>query len=121
MNINSNVAQPSFKARLIENEPVAMLRKSMTKEQTDSFNRALDNISKVAPNDVLEIQQTFVHPKRGAQYALKNITNGKIQTVGKLFPAMITEVLNQASVKDSQMYTCFFNGEAENSKLDVKA
>ncbi len=121
MNINANVAQPSFKARLVENEHVTNLRKTMTPEQTANFNKALDNISKVAPNDVLEISQTFVHPKRGPQYALTNITNGKVQTVGKLFPAMITEVLNQASVKDSQMYTCFFNSDAENAKLDIKA
>lgn len=112
MNITGAMMQPSFGARLVENDATATLRKNMTKDETAKFNQAVSNISKVAPNDVLEIQQTSVHPKRGPQYALKNLTNGKIQTVGKLFPAMITEVLNQASVKDSQMYTCFFDKEA---------
>jgi len=112
MNISANMMQPSFGAKLVENEATADLRKRMTREQTALFNEAVVNISKVAPNDVLEIQQTKVHPTRGPQYALKNLTNGKIQTIGRLFPAMITEVLNQASVKDSQMYTCFFDKEA---------
>ena len=119
MNINANLAQPSFKARLIENEHVANLRKTMTPEQTAEFNKAVDNISKVAPNDVLEISQTFVHPKRGPQYALTNITNGKVQTVGRLFPAMITEVLNKAAVKDSQMYTCFFDSDADKPQQNL--
>ena len=112
MNITSSAMQPSFRARLVENDATAGLRKRMTQEQTTKFNEAVANIARVAPKDVLEIQQTKVHPTRGPQYALKNLTNGKIQTIGTLFPAMITEVLNQASVKDSQMYTCFFDKEA---------
>lgn len=112
MNITSTAMTPNFCARLIENEATAGLRKNMTKDETAKFNQAVSNISKVAPNDVLEIQQTQVYPKRGPQYALKNLINSKIQTIGKLFSAMITEVLNQVSVKNSQMYTCFFDKEA---------
>ena len=48
----------------------------------------------------------------GFIYLTTNLINGKIQTIGKLFSAMITDVLNQVSAKISQMYTCFFDKEA---------
>lgn len=90
MNINANMAQPSFKARLKENELVNQLYKYVDKNDKEAFDKALRTFSHVATNDVVELRKT--KEDNTEVYSLVNTKDDKKKLlVCRMFPTVICE------------------------------
>ena len=57
MQITSNVTNPSFTARLKNNEITTTLINNMGHNELKEFNDALVNLKKVYPNDIIELKK----------------------------------------------------------------
>lgn len=74
MNITNNTTQPSFQARLKKNTLVTQTVNKMNTKQLEQFSNALTSLSKISPNDVVEISVDSVKSKTSkAMYAWDNI------------------------------------------------
>lgn len=92
MNIgaNANATQPSFKAKLKDNEIVKDLLNHATKEDKEEFEKAVKTFSTVATDDVVELRKT--NEKNSEIYSLVNTKNEKQKVlVCKMFPNAVCE------------------------------
>lgn len=108
MNVNANagVATPSFQARLKNNKVTEKVVNKMNEDQLTVFKQALTNLSKVAPNDVVEISKKTQGSSRGFgpyevnDYYVKNTKDNKSETkfkstVGNLEPEDLISVVKK--------------------------
>lgn len=80
MNVNANhgVATPSFQAKLKNNTITEKVVNKMNNTQLAEFKDALNNLSKVSPNDVVEVTNKKTSSSRGFgpydmnNYSVKN-------------------------------------------------
>lgn len=88
MNINKGVegvSQPSFKASLNKNELVKEMLNHVSKEDKESFDKALKTFAHVATDDVVELRKT--EKDNTEEYSLVNTKNDKKKVfVCKMFP-----------------------------------
>lgn len=88
--VNANATQPSFKAKLKDNEIVKDLLNHATKEDKEEFEKAVKTFSTVATDDVVELRKT--NEKNSEVYSLVNTKNEKQKVfVCKMFPNAVCE------------------------------
>lgn len=106
VNTNSNVATPSFQAKLKNNDVTKNVVNKMNNAQMAEFKEALTNLSKVSPNDVVEISKNKKSSSRDfgpyvvTDYSIKNSKDkgsGQVfkSTTGKLEPQDLIDVIKK--------------------------
>lgn len=106
VNTTPNVATPSFQARLKNNDVTTKVVNKMNTAQMAEFKEALTNLSKVSPDDVVEISKEKKSSSRGFgpydvnNYSIKNSKDkGKgyvfKSTTGKLEPQDLINVIKK--------------------------
>ena len=106
VNTNQNVATPSFQARLKNNNVTEKVINKMNETQMTEFKEALTNLSKVSPDDVVEISAKKKSSSRGFgpyevnKYSIKNTKDtpqGNMfkATTGKLEPQDLIDVIKK--------------------------
>lgn len=141
MNITNNVAQPSFQARLKKNTLVTQTVNKMNTKQLEQFSNALTSLSKVSPNDVVEISVDSVKSKTSkAMYAWDNIyyvgikgdkksqvafktdfaKPGEMGEAESLTPKNLIDIVKKlADPKTEESKTVFANREQRDVKKEV--
>ena len=141
MNITNNVAQPSFQARLKKNTLVTQTVNKMNTKQLEQFSNALTSLSKVSPNDVVEISVDSVKSKTSkAMYAWDNIyyvgvkgdkksqvafktdfaKPGEMGEAESLTPKNLIDIMKKiADPKTEESKTVFRNREQRDVKKEV--
>lgn len=81
MQINSNISQPSFKARVVDNSSRDFKKEVLelpAKTQARYYN-AIQKLSEVAPKDTIEITGSHGDPLWGGGFKLTSTANPKQQ------------------------------------------
>lgn len=106
VNTNQNVATPSFQARLKNNSVTEKVINKMNETQMTEFKEALTNLSKVSPDDVVEISAKKKSSSRGFgpyevnKYSIKNTKDSGEgymfkATTGKLEPQDLIDLIKK--------------------------
>ena len=135
--VNANATQPSFMAKLKDNEIVEDLINHATKEDKEEFEKAVKTFSTVATDDVVELRKT--KEKNTEIYSLVNTKNEKQKVfVCQTFPNAVceddgseeyrrehsrlgyvrealVETLKEASNKYSEAFSKLFAKKSQNS------
>ena len=118
MNITNNAMQPSFQARLKNNELTKNMVNRMDDKEAFAMKDALTKLSKVAPDDVLEVKQVGRSGKRGPVYGVVNEARNKQVVIGGP-NGQLVDILNKASEKGSEMYNRLFESDGDKAKKDI--
>lgn len=117
--ISNNTANPSFTARLKNNNETTNIVKSMDSDQLKDFKSALKNLGKHHENDVFEIKETYTPGEHELdsptqKWELVNVHNPK-QKINmtpsfhhQLIPNIIDTLKNVAK-KGTEEYNTMFN------------
>ncbi len=118
MNITNNAMQPSFHARLKNNDLTKNMVNRMDDKEAFAMKDALTKLAKVAPDDVLEVKQVGRSGKRGPVYGVVNEARNKQVVIGGP-NGQLVDILNKASEKGSEMYNRLFESDGDKAKKDI--
>ena len=131
INPNVNATQPNFQARVKKTDYMENFVRGLDKKEHSQFKEALTNLAKVAPNDVIEINQTSRRSggstsigdvgEWSGTYEVKNLTNPKqtMKGVGDLTPKKMIKLINDLANPKSEEHAKVFNDNAD--VLDMMA
>ena len=111
MNVSTNVMQPSFQARLKNNDLTKNIVNKMDDKEAFAMKDALTKLTKVAPDDILEVKQVGMSGKRGPIYGVVNEARNKQVEIGGSNGRLV-DILSKASEKGSEMYNRLFESDA---------
>ena len=120
MNINTGIGntQPNFKARLKNNDLTKKIVNRMDDKEAFAMREALTKLSKVAPDDVLEIKYLGKSGKHGSVCGIVNEARNKQVVIGGV-NGQLVDILNKASEKGSEMYNRLFESDGDKAKKDI--
>ena len=118
MNVSTNVMQPSFQARLKNNDLTKNIVNKMDDKEAFAMKDALTKLTKVAPDDILEVKKVGISRKHGSIYAVVNEARNKQVEIGGSNGRLV-DILSKASEKGSEMYNRLFESDADKAKKDI--
>jgi len=118
VNVSTNVMQPSFQARLKNNDVTKNIVNKMDDKEAFAMKDALTKLTKVAPDDILEVKQVGMSRKHGPIYGVVNEARNKQVEIGGSNGRLV-DILSKASEKGSEMYNRLFESDADKAKKDI--